>query len=68
MTASASLVSGEVYMEDDWPHGLSCSQCPHVFSAPERYSERLYAFLGDQPLVEVLCIPCATNLPSRSAP
>lgn len=68
MTASASLVSGEVYMEDDWPHGLSCSQCLHVFSEPERYSERLYAFLGDQPLVEVLCLPCATNLPSRSAP
>lgn len=68
MTASASLVSGEVYTEDDWPHGLSCGQCPHVFSEPERYSERLYAFLGDQPLVEVLCLPCATNFPSRSAP
>lgn len=67
MTTSASLVSGEVYMEDDWPHGLSCGQCLHVFSEPERYSERLYAFLGDQPLVEILCLPCATNLPSRSA-
>jgi hypothetical protein len=68
MSIAPSLVSGEVYMEDDWPHGLSCSQCPHVFSEPERYSERLYAFLGDQPLAEVLCLPCATNLPSRSAP
>jgi len=68
MSIAPSLVAGEEYVEEDWPHGLSCSQCPHVFSEPERYSERLYAFVGDAPLVEVLCLSCATSFPSRSSP
>jgi hypothetical protein len=62
-----SLVAGEVYTDDHWPHGLSCGQCRHVFGEPERYSERLSAFLGDQPMLEIVCVPCATAGP-RSAP
>ncbi len=57
----ASLVAGEEYRAEDWPHGLSCGQCPHVFSEPERYSERLYAFIDDAPLVEIVCLGCATT-------
>jgi hypothetical protein len=54
-------VLGTAYREDDWPHGLSCGQCPHVFSEPERYSERLYAFVDDVPLVKIVCLDCATS-------
>jgi hypothetical protein len=71
MSSTQSLVSGEVYVEQHWPHGLACGQCLHVFNEPERYSERLYAFSGDQPLVEIVCLDCAMTTeepPSRSAP
>jgi hypothetical protein len=56
-----SLLAGEVYVEEDWPHGLSCGQCFHVFHEPERYSERLYAFSGDAPLGQIVCLECATT-------
>ena len=55
------LVMGEVYREDDWPHGLSCGQCPHVFSEGDRYSEALDAFVDEFPLVRVVCLGCATR-------
>jgi len=57
-----SLVAGEPYTDDHWPHGLSCGQCRHVFTEPERFSGRVYAFAGDCPLVEIVCIPCATTV------
>lgn len=63
---SESLVSGEVYCDEEWPHGLSCGHCPHVFREGEPYSERLYAF-DELPLVVILCVGCATT-PERSLP
>ena len=54
-----SLVSGEVYRDDDWLHGLSCSQCRRVFREPERYSKRLDAFIDDTPLTRIVCLACA---------
>ncbi len=61
---TASLVEGEPYVAEHWPHGLSCSQCHHIFREPERFSERLYAFSGDRPLVEIICVECATTGPA----
>jgi hypothetical protein len=54
-----SLVSGHLFRDEDWPHGLSCGQCRHLFREGERYSERLYAFVGDAPLAEIVCLDCA---------
>jgi hypothetical protein len=51
---------GIPYVEDEWPHGLMCEDCPHVFREGDRYSERLYAFAVDAPIVEIVCLPCAT--------
>lgn len=65
---SATLLAGEAYRDEDWPHGLTCGQCPHVFSEGDRYSERLYAFSGDTPLVEIVCLDCATTTPQEGEP
>lgn len=51
---------GNVYSDLDWEHGLACMDCSHVFSEGDRYMERLYAFAEDAPVVEVVCVPCAT--------
>lgn len=60
---------GVVYEARDWPHGLMCAVCPRVFREGDRYSERLYAFAGNAPIVEILCLSCATaEAPERQAP
>lgn len=64
---SATEELGIVYRQDDWPHGLSCMDCPHVFDEGDRYTERLYAFVEDVPMVEIVCLRCATAArPERS--
>ena len=52
---------GIVYQETDWPHGLMCAQCPHVFHEGERFTSLLYAFAADSPVAEVVCLPCAST-------
>ena len=52
---------GIEYREDDWPHGLMCAECPHIFREGERYTERLYAFSEDVPVVQIVCVACATS-------
>lgn len=52
------LAIGEEYCDDDWPHGLSCSQCRHVFREPERYAKEPDAFLGDTLLTKIVCLAC----------
>jgi hypothetical protein len=51
---------GTTYSDHDWEHGLSCVDCLRVFREGDRYSERLYAFAEATPLVEVVCVECAT--------
>jgi len=48
-----------IYFEEEWEHGLMCAECPHVFREGEPYSERLYAFTEDVPIVQVVCLGCA---------
>ena len=57
----AALTS--IYRNVEWPHGLMCADCPHVFREGERYAKRLYAFADGIPVVWVLCEPCATAAP-----
>jgi hypothetical protein len=59
---------GLVYVEADWPYGLMCAQCPHVFREGERYTTDLYAFSDGIPMVRVLCVWCATAWRSGSEP
>jgi hypothetical protein len=58
-----SLVEGEIYRDEHWPHGLMCSQCRHVLREPERFTSQLDAFVEDTPLTRIVCLPCA--LPER---
>jgi hypothetical protein len=51
---------GIEYVAEDWEDGLVCVDCGHVFREGERYAERLYAFAGEGPVVEVVCVGCAT--------
>jgi hypothetical protein len=52
---------GMPYRADEWsPHGLACMDCTRVFREGDRYSERLYAFAEDSPIVEIVCLACAT--------
>lgn len=56
--ATESLVLGEPYCDDDWPHGLRCGQCRHLFQEPERYIARPDAFLDDTLLTTICCLAC----------
>jgi len=56
-TVSADL--GEVYLDDEWPHGLRCAQCNSLFVDGDRYSARLESFVDDTPLCLVVCVGCA---------
>jgi hypothetical protein len=50
------------YREEEWaPHGLMCAECPHVFREGDSYTECLYAFTEDVPLVQIVCMTCATS-------
>lgn len=51
---------GVAYDPREWPHGLACIDCHHVLRVGDRYVERLYAFTGDAPIVEIVCSGCAT--------
>jgi hypothetical protein len=53
-------VLGTTYFDHDWEHGLACMDCLHVFREGDQYAERLYAFADDAPMVEVVCVACAT--------
>jgi hypothetical protein len=52
---------GLEYVDSEWPHGLMCGECPHVFREGERYTTSLYAFSDDVPMCLVLCVPCSTG-------
>ena len=54
-----------VYHETEWPHGLTCAECPHAFQEGERFTTLLYAFSDDVPMCLVVCLDCATGGPTR---
>ena len=43
----------------EFPHGLLCMDCDEPLRPGDTYSKRLVAFMGDDPVVELVCIPCA---------
>lgn len=59
---------GIPFVEADWPHGMRCTTCRHLFRDGESFTTTLYAFVDETPLTEVQCIACATRTPrERSA-
>jgi hypothetical protein len=53
-----ALMVGELYCDDDWPHGLACGQCRHVFRESERYIAQLDGFIEDTLLRKIVCLAC----------
>lgn len=43
----------------EFPHGLRCMDCDESLTPGDTYSKRLVAFMGDEPVVELICVPCA---------
>jgi hypothetical protein len=56
----ADQLLGIAYREGEWPHGLTCAECPHAFREGERFTTLLYAFSDDVPMVLAVCLACAT--------
>lgn len=52
---------GLPFRASEWPHGLMCAKCPHVFREGERFTTPLYAFADDVPMSLVVCLDCATG-------
>jgi hypothetical protein len=55
------------YRASEWPHGLTCAECPHAFREGERFTTLLYAFSDDVPMTLVVCLDCATDERSRGS-
>lgn len=58
-TATPDL--GITYVDSEWPHGMRCTVCRHLFRDGESFTTTLYAFVDDTPLTEVRCLGCATG-------
>lgn len=43
---------------EDWPFGLRCMDCDALLEAGMPYSERLTGMVEQDPLVEIVCVPC----------
>jgi hypothetical protein len=43
----------------EFPHGLRCMDCDAPLRPGDTYSKRLTAFIADDPVVELVCVPCA---------
>jgi hypothetical protein len=45
---------------EDWPHGLSCGECDHVFTDGETYHQKIEAMFEDgTPVLVIVCADCA---------
>jgi hypothetical protein len=49
---------------EDFPDGLRCGECHREMTDGEHYAHRLSSFLGDTPVVRIVCVPC--DLGARS--
>lgn len=45
--------------EDGTVHGLRCFDCGAAFIEGQPISERLDSFMGDTPVVQLVCVGCA---------
>jgi hypothetical protein len=66
-------MSGQLlrYQSAEWPHGLRCIECDHLFSEGQPYSERLDSIADPVPgltgpdpvpITEIVCVPCGMGL------
>jgi hypothetical protein len=53
-----------VVRPDDFPDGVRCAECHRELTDGEQYAHRLSAFLGDTPVVRIVCVPCDLGLGS----
>lgn len=53
--------TGYVYRDLDFPMGLCCPECWHVFQDGEEFSSILVAFQGDVPVTRLVCPSCAVS-------
>lgn len=53
-----------VFREEDFPHGLRCAECHREMTGGERYTHRLSSFVGDTPVVVIVCVPCDLGIAS----
>ena len=51
---------GVEVIDTEWEHGLACMDCLRVLREGDRYCERLHAFAEEAPMVELVCLDCAT--------
>lgn len=42
----------------DWPFGARCMDCDAPLTEGLPYSERLVGFADEDPVVEIVCVPC----------
>ena len=57
---------GLPYVEVDWPHGLRCTSCDHLFREGERYAVSPYAVTATgYPVTTCLCVNCSLGIPSE---
>jgi hypothetical protein len=49
-----------IYTEEEFPHGLMCSECDHIFTVEgEAFSYKLIS-IGDDKIRDVVLIVCTT--------
>lgn len=56
---SDTLSVGTPYRDEDWPHGLMCATCDHLFTEGDLYAMGFNSFVGDTPIMLVTCVPCS---------
>jgi hypothetical protein len=47
---------------EDWPHGLRCARCSHLFVENENYHKQLHAMYGMTPISLIVCADCAIGV------
>jgi hypothetical protein len=59
------MTDENVYRAHDWPHGLRCGECSHLFTDGERIVDQLNCLIDDIPCTTPVCEPCGLEKPVR---
>lgn len=52
------MLQFNIVTEEDFPYGLRCSICSQVIEVGQPYSEVPSGFIGEDVLVELVCVYC----------
>lgn len=55
------MIRRYVYVEAEWEGGLRCMDCDRVMEEGDEIADDLKGMVGDIPMNEVICGPCATK-------